>query len=69
MQESLDIILTARPLVQLTNVELSAVVQQANYLYSQAESFHDPEGISAKLLMVSAHKLQSDALLEIAYRN
>jgi hypothetical protein len=69
MQESLDIILTARPLVQLTNRELSTILQQANYLYSQAESFHDPDGVSAKLLMVSAHKLQCDALLEIANRN
>jgi hypothetical protein len=65
-----DVILTIeRPLIELDNQEIGAMLMQAELLADRAKSTGDPESFAAKLLMVTALNMFEQVELELARRN
>jgi hypothetical protein len=65
-----DVILTIeRPLIELDNQEIGAMLMQAELLAERAKSTGDPESFAAKLLMVTALNMFEQVELELARRN
>lgn len=66
--ESAQIIQKLRPLFGLSEEELCAMLMHAEFLAEKAEE-QGADTISAKLIMLTAHKMMCDVGEEIAQRN
>ena len=67
--QSSVIIEITRPLFDLSDGAIAAVIVNAEFLAHQAMEVEDQESLKAKVLWLTAHNMIEQAELEIANRN
>ena len=69
--QSAEILMAQRPLLQLKDAELSALLIHAEFMAHKSIEAEeaDPESFSAKIQYITAIKMMSDVAEEAAWRN
>jgi hypothetical protein len=64
-----EILKRDRPLFDLDAKTLATMILQAEFMDNSIQETHDPESMSAKIIILTSHNIISDVQHEIAQRN
>jgi|688.fasta_scaffold03814_43 hypothetical protein len=64
-----EILKRDRPLFDLDAKTLATMILQAEFMANSIQETHDPESMSAKIIILTSHNIISDVQHEIAQRN